>query len=123
MTWEHQKSGTTIFFDIIRYIFIFSGTGFVLYFICKYNWVLAVIAAIPVFIIMLNLFGFLTLPLYLLTPESRAGSKTFRSLDKGDIDSTKAQTEAFIRDFNVNVPEEDSSDKKSQQPDIKETEE
>ena len=113
MAWEHQKSGTTVLWDTIRYLLIFSGTGVVLYYIGKYNLILAVIAAIPVFVIMLNLIGFLTLPLYFFTPESRTASKMLKSLEKGDMDSFREQFSAFKQDINVKVPDNSLSDTQS----------
>lgn len=112
MVWEHQKSGMTIFFDIVRHILILAGTSYVLFLIWNHSWIFALFAAIPVYVIMLNLFGFLTLPLYLLTPENRAKSKMLKTVQKGDLESLKSQTDDFAKQFNVNVPEEspDSND-------------
>lgn len=60
MAWEHQKSGTTIFFDIVRHILILSGTCYILFLIWKHSWVFGLLAVVPVYLIMLNLFVFLT---------------------------------------------------------------
>jgi ABC-type multidrug transport system fused ATPase/permease subunit len=95
------KSKTTILWDTIRYLLTYFSTGVVLYYIGKYNLVLAVFAAIPVFIIMINLFGFLTLPLYFFTPESKAARKMLQSLEKCDMESFREQVGDFERDFNV----------------------
>lgn len=111
MAWEHEKSGVTIYLDIFRHLLIIAGTGYTVFLIWKWNWIIALIAAIPVYIVMLNLFGFLTLPLYAFTPENRLKAKAFRSFEKGDFEKGKALTDEFTGKFNVNVPEE-SKDKK-----------
>lgn len=82
----------------------------VVFFIWKYSWIIALIVAIPTYIIMLNLFGFLTLPLYLLTPENKMKAKAFKAFQKGDFETGKALTDKFSKKFNVNVPEETSTD-------------
>jgi len=110
MAWEHEKSGTTIFFDVVRYFLILSGTCYLVFLIWKYSWIFALIAAIPTYIIMLNLFGFLTLPLYLLTPENRMKAKAFKAFQNGDFETGKAMTDKFTKEFNVNVPEEIPTD-------------
>ena len=110
MTWEHEKSGTTIFFDIIRHLLILSGTCYVVFLVWQRNWLVAVIAAIPIYLILLNLIGFLTLPLYVLTPESRLAAKASKALEKGDFETAKTLSDKFAKEFNVNVPGESSAD-------------
>lgn len=104
MTWEHEKSGTTLFFDVIRHLLILSGTCYVVFLIWQRSWLIALIAAIPIYVILLNLIGFLTVPLYLLTPESRLGAKAIKASEKGDFETAKALTDKFSKEFNVNVP-------------------
>lgn len=106
MAWEHEKSGVTISLDILRHLLILVGTGYAIFLIWKWNWIVALIAAIPVYIVMLNLFGFLTLPLYAFTPENRLKAKAFKAFKNGDIDKGKTLTDEFAKKFNVNVPEE-----------------
>jgi hypothetical protein len=106
MAWEHQKSETTIFFDIVRYILILSGTGYILSLIWEHSSVFGLLAVIPVYLIMLNLFGFLTLPLYSFTPENRAKSKMLKAMQNGDFESLKKLSDNFERDFKVNIPKE-----------------
>ena len=120
MAWEHEKSATTVLWDTIRWLLICFGTGVVLYYIGKYSLALAVIAAIPVFVVMLNLIGFLTLPLYFLTPETKAVQNIARSLKKGDMESFGEQVRAFERDFNVKVPDDSLSDIQHQYQDVEE---
>lgn len=106
MAWEHEKSGTTKFLDISRNLLILGATGYTVFLIWKWFWIVALIAAIPVYIIMLNLFGFLTLPLYAITPENILKAKAFKALENGDMEKSKALTDEFIKKFNVNVPDE-----------------
>jgi hypothetical protein len=120
MAWEHEKSATTVLCDTIRWLLICFGTGVVLYYIGKYSLALAVIAAIPVFVVMLNLIGFLTLPLYFLTPERKAVQNIARSLKKGDMESFGEQVRAFERDFNVKTPDDSLSDIQHQYQDLEE---
>ena len=104
MAWEHEKSGTTIFLDILRNLLILVATGYAVFLIWKWNWIVALIAAIPVYIVMLNLFGFLTLPLYAFTPENRLKAKAFKAFENGDFEKGKALTDEFTEKYNVNVP-------------------
>jgi len=111
MAWEHEKSGVTISLDIFRHLLIIAGTGYAVFLIWKWNWIIALISAIPVYIVMLNLFGFITLPLYAFTPENRLKAKTLKAFEKGDFEKGKALTDEFAEKFNVNVPEESMDEK------------
>ncbi|KKL14597.1 hypothetical protein LCGC14_2514050, partial [marine sediment metagenome] len=71
MAYEHEKSETTIFLDIVRNVLILVATGYAVSLIWQWNWIVALIATFPVYVVMLNLIGFATLPLYTLTPENR----------------------------------------------------
>jgi hypothetical protein len=106
MAWEHEKSGITIFLDILRNLLILVATGCVVFLIWKWSWIVALVAAIPVYIVMLNLIGFLTLPLYVFTPENRLKAKALKAFEKGDLEKGKALTDEFQEKFNVNVPME-----------------
>jgi hypothetical protein len=111
MAWEHEKSDATKFLDIFRNLLILGGTGYTVFLIWKWFWIVAIIAAIPVYIIMLNFFGFLTLPLYALTPENRLRAKAFKALNDGDFEKGKALSDEFIKRFNVDVPDETGDNK------------
>ena len=113
MAWEHEKLRTTIFLDIFRNLLILLATGYAVFLIWKWNWIFALIAAIPIYIILLNLFGFLTLPFYALTPENRLKAKAFKAFEAGNFEKGKKLTDEFTEKFNVNVPEE-PRDKKRQ---------
>jgi hypothetical protein len=106
MAWEHEKSVVTICLDIFRHLLIIAGTCYAVFFIWKLNWIIALIAAIPVYIVILNLCGFITLPLYAFTPENRLKTKAFRSYEKSDFERGKAFSDEFTEKFNVKVPEE-----------------
>lgn len=71
MSVEGGKSATTVFLDLLRNALILAATGYVTFALWRWHWIVAVVALVPVYIVMLNLFGFLTLPLYLLTPETK----------------------------------------------------
>ena len=104
MAWEHHKSSVTIVFDVVRNVLVLVGTGYVSVLIWQYNWVLALVALLPVYAILLNVFGFLTLPLYQLTPENRLKARMHEAMMSGDLEKGKALTDQFVKQFSVNVP-------------------
>ena len=94
-----HKSEVTCFWDLIRYLLIITSTIIITYFLwTKVHWLLAVVFVIPVYIVMLNLFGFLTLPLYYFTPERRTASNTMDAIEKGDIDTALKIVEGYEND-------------------------
>src|SRR5690349_20766100 len=101
MSYEHQKSVVTIFLDIIRNVLILIATGFLVFMIWKWHWVAAVLAAIPIYLIMMNLIGILTLPLYMLTPENRLMSKAHKAFKAGNFELGNALTNEFKAKFKV----------------------
>lgn len=83
-----RKSEVTLFWDFIRHLLIMTCTFVVTYFLwTRVHWALAVILILPIYIVMLNFFGFLTLPLYYFTPERKAYSSAEKALIKGDTDT------------------------------------
>jgi hypothetical protein len=70
--------------DLIRYGLILVATAYATFLIWRWHWLAALVACFPVYLIMLNLFGFLTLPLYALTPESRRIRRQFKGFEKSD---------------------------------------
>jgi len=89
MGWEHEKSGTTILLDILRNVVILVVTIYAVFLIWRWNWIIAMIAAIPVYIVSLNVFGFLSLPLYAFTPENRLKAKAFKAFENSDFEKAK----------------------------------
>ena len=86
---ERKKSFTWYLNDFLRHILVFGGTVVAVQFLWKINWLLGATSAIPIFILLLNLFGFLTLPLYYFTPETRADHKEYNDFLKKDDDFLK----------------------------------
>jgi len=85
-----RESKVTIFWDFIRHVLVLVSTVVALYFLwTRIHWVLAIIVAIPVYIVMRIIFGFLTLPLYFFTPERKVLSMAEKALDKGDGSALK----------------------------------
>ena len=80
-----DKSSFTIILDIIRNILILAISGYIVYLLWNWHWLAAIIGAIPIYIIVMNIIGFITLPLYLLTPENRLLKKTSKAMNRGDI--------------------------------------
>ena len=72
-----------ILLDFFRWGWILGATGATVKWLSGFHWVLGVILALPVFIIMMNLIGFLTLPLYVYvsTPEAIAARKMLEELE------------------------------------------
>jgi hypothetical protein len=66
--------------DVVRNLLVLAATGYGTVLVWRWNWIAAIVACIPIYIVMLNLFGFLTLPLYALTPEVRRAREMERGL-------------------------------------------
>lgn len=80
-----RKSEVTTFWDLLRHLLITIATVIVVYVLwTRIHWLLAVILLFPVYVVMLNFFGFLTLPLYYFTPERKAYSSAEKALIEGD---------------------------------------
>jgi hypothetical protein len=79
---EHRRSGATFLLDLVRYALILFGTWYVLRLLWSFSWIVALVAAIPVFVVMLNVCGFVTLPFYALTPEVRAKRAALRDFER-----------------------------------------
>jgi hypothetical protein len=102
---EHEKSGVTITLDILRHLLIIGSTAYIISMIWNWNWIVALIAAVPLYIVMLNLIGFLTLPLYAFTPEKRLLRKGHKAIKAGDFETLRSVNREFEDEYNVNVPE------------------
>jgi len=75
MVHAETRSSTWRFLDVAREIAIILGTLKIVSLIWGIGWMLAVIAALPIYAVVMNLVGFLTLPLYwYCTPEYRTAS-------------------------------------------------
>ena len=103
MNWEHDKSKTTVALDWVRHLLILSGTSCVVIAVWRYSWIVAILVTIPIYVIMLNLCGFLTLPLYLFTPENRMKARMLRAAQRGDLEAIKGVTKEFAEKHNVKV--------------------
>lgn len=90
-----DKSVLTWFLDLVRHLLIISGTVAVL---ClswtRVHWPLAIILAIPVYVVMFYLADFLTLPLYFLTPEHKVVSRALKAIEDGDFSTALRVMEA-----------------------------
>lgn len=75
-----QKSVITRMLDALRYAVIGMLTAYVVTRIWAWSPVVALIAAIPVFVVALNITGFATLSLYALTPENIAIDRHLRGM-------------------------------------------
>ena len=78
-----------IVFDAIRWAMILGATVLSVRWLWSVSWILGTVLALPVFAIFLNLFGFLTLPLYDHTIEARKARELSHALEKGDTTKTR----------------------------------
>jgi hypothetical protein len=106
MAYERAKSGTTILLDITRHLLTLAVTAGGVFLLWRWNWVAGLLAAFPIYVVVLNTVGFLTLPLYSLTPECRLGGKMMKAFESGDFGKGVALTGEFEKRFNVNVPKD-----------------
>ena len=106
MSYEHEKSGATIILDILRHLIILAATCYAVCLIWKWNWIVALVLAVPVYVIMLNLIGFLTLPIYRFTPENRLKVKAYKAFQNGNFKQGNAFTDEFTKKFKVKLPEQ-----------------
>ena len=95
----HNKSSFTKFLDFFRNIVILILTGYVLYLLFGWHWLASIIGAIPIYIIIMNIIGFLTLPLYLLTPEKKLLRKTSDAMNSGDFEKMEELNNLFEEKF------------------------
>lgn len=70
------------FCDIIRWILIIGATIITVKWLWTAHWALGLVLALPVFVIFLNVFGFLTLPIYGFTKEARIARRTLKDLEE-----------------------------------------
>ena len=66
--------------DVLRHALILGAWGYATFLLWQWHWIAAVLACVPVYVVMMNLVGFATLPLYLLTPEVRRAREMERAL-------------------------------------------
>ena len=62
-----DKPALTVVLDAVRHLLIVSATGYVTWGLWLWHPVAALIGILPVYVFMLNVFGFLTLPFYAIT--------------------------------------------------------
>jgi hypothetical protein len=72
-----MKSTYTKSLDIIRHLLIIGLSIYFIYLIWGWSWIWALILAIPIYVIVMNIVGFATLPFYAKTPENRKLKKEF----------------------------------------------
>lgn len=76
----------TWLFDFVRRSIQLALTLMILYLSCsKAHWLLALVMAIPVYLGAFVFVDFLTIPLYLVTPENRAISAVLSAIEGGDF--------------------------------------
>ena len=66
--------------DVVRHLLILAATAYVTVLLWRWSWIAAIVACLPVYVVALNVFGFLTLPLYALTPEVKRAREMERAL-------------------------------------------
>ncbi len=78
-----------ILFDAIRWAMILVATILSVRWLWSVNWILGAVLALPAFVLFLNLFGFLTLPLYNHTIEARKARELSRAMEESDPSKTE----------------------------------
>ncbi len=68
--------------DTIRWVLIIGATVATVELLGKVHWIVGLVLAIPAFVVFLNVFGFLTLPLYTLTREARNARKRLKEFEE-----------------------------------------
>jgi len=106
---SHNKSLVTIIFDVIRNILILIATIYVLSLLWQWHWLSAVVGAIPIYVLIMNIIGFLTLPVYLLTPENRLLKKTSDAFDNNDFEAAKELNKSFEDKFKTRSSEDNKT--------------
>jgi len=84
-----NKSGLTVVFDIFRHLLVIVIAIYCVSLIWNWNWIVALIAAVPVYIVVLNVIGFLTLPLYAFTPENKLKRQGWKAIEDGNFDELR----------------------------------
>jgi len=86
---NRQKSITWYLLDFLRYILTFGGTAVIAWYLWKIDWRIGAISILPVFILLLNIIGFLTLRLYDITPEASVARNAGELLDQFNHEPAK----------------------------------
>ncbi len=71
-----------LFLDFFRWAWILGATGATVKWLCGVHWALGVFLALPAFVIMMNIIGFLSLPLYYFTPEAQSARRTLKDFEE-----------------------------------------
>jgi hypothetical protein len=79
---NRRKSMTWYLLDFLRHTLIFAGTAVIAWYLWKIDWRIGAISILPVFILLLNIIGFLTLHIYYITPEASVSRKAIETLDQ-----------------------------------------
>ena len=104
--YDHDKSAVTIALDLGRWLLILGATGYLLVLLWRWNWIVTIVAAIPILVVVMNIVGFATLPLYLFTPENRMKARMARAIQSGDLAKAEALTDEFAERFNMKAPDD-----------------
>lgn len=101
MAHVHDKSGTTVLLDTVRRVLLLASTGYAVYRMWNWNWIVSIIAAIPILLVSCLLANILTAPLYLLAPEERLLARWQRAIRQGDMETAETLDSEFTKRFNA----------------------
>lgn len=107
ITINQTKSSFTITLDIIRNLLIIAITIYLLIIIWKWNWIVAIICSIPIYVIIMNIIGFISLPLYYLTPEHRKSKQVLGV--ESEITSSEEINKNSIQERLAKIPKEEKA--------------
>lgn len=78
---SRRRSVTSYLLDFIQLILTFAGTATVASYLWDKNWIVGAVSILPAFLFLLNAIGFLMLPAYDITPETRRARKALKDLN------------------------------------------
>ena len=81
-----------LFLDFLRWAWILGATGATIKWLWDVHWALGLFLALPAFVILMNIIGFLTLPLYAFTIEARMARRVLKDIEEKGSD-TKRETD------------------------------
>ncbi len=71
-----------LFLDIIRWLLIIFATSVTVKWLWGIHWLLGLLLAVPVFVVVMNVIGFATLPLYGFTQEVSEARRRLKELER-----------------------------------------
>ena len=87
---NRKQSAMTFLLNVVGRISAFAATYLAVFWLWKWRPAVALLAGIPIYMLVLGLLKSLTAPLYRLTPEDRVIREAFQALQDGDYMRSRA---------------------------------